>query len=940
MEQNQKHYYAFISYKREDEKWAKWLQHKLEHYRFPTNLNGRTDLPKNIRPTFRDVTDLEPGILSEKIDAALRDSQWLIVICSPRSAKSPWVCKEAQTFIDLGRADHIIPFIIEGIPQSNNPVTECYPEAILHMPKEQELLGANINEMGRDAAKIKVVSRMFGLKFDTLWQRHEREQRKRRGLIYSLIAIFIIFLLMVSGYIWKSRHELQITYENLSIANKNTENERMRAEQERDRAEAAEDSLRIQYEIIEQSQQNLTKAYDSIHNQIKIIEYASQELNEQFVKSASNEAKYRLEQGDIIGACHKIQSFVNPKDTLNIDGTLHPSIKQVLHIIYDSLNIQGVRTKPIGVWNVDTELSVIRFSKDGRYLVFATKLGYVSIIDVENGFNLLWEQYILNDITSIDIHPITNEIAVTSEKNGSVVCTDAGGITAHLGKKKYSRSIRFSNDGKYLAVTSLGNVEIYSTDNYKRIKYISYDEMQCDEHIWSVDFNKTSSEILIATNKECFSYDWILGNKNAIYNNKYGNKAIYSKDYKSVVQWGGSLGDDYINIYDAVSTEKKYSYNYRSRTNCWMNKDVLLYLNNQGEPIFKNTATNETIFSYQSEGSVITLDVHPNGSFIAAGSMNKVCLYPIEVYYGSNISDNNEGTECADLSPNKKYYAHYMSNGKLVVFDVEQFSTPVTVIPNLKGESFCFTPDSKHLIIGTREGKIGEWDLQGNLIRIFADSLPGKVLESMVMTGNSRYLFVSDEFGHNIYKFDYMSGRIVKTVNCMTSVKNIHLNNANTQLISSHADAPNCRIWDVDSLIHKISVLPMWSMLGNDAIFSHNDQLIAVASYNPIIYVINIKEDKRIELKGHTGASGVAFLTFIDNRTLASYGSDNLVIVWDLNSTLPLHKYYLKNGYPTSCCYIPSKKYIITGSRHGSHILYVPSTNDVIEFLNPFFIHR
>ena len=27
---------AFISYKREDEKWAKWLQKNLEHYKLPT----------------------------------------------------------------------------------------------------------------------------------------------------------------------------------------------------------------------------------------------------------------------------------------------------------------------------------------------------------------------------------------------------------------------------------------------------------------------------------------------------------------------------------------------------------------------------------------------------------------------------------------------------------------------------------------------------------------------------------------------------------------------------------------------------------------------------------------------------------------------------------------------------------------------------------------
>ena len=190
MEQN-KEYYAFISYKREDEKWAKWLQNKLEHYKFPTNLNGRTDLPKNIRPTFRDVTDLTPGLLAEEIDKALRSSEWLIVICSPRSAKSPWVCKEAQTFIDLGRADHIIPFVIEGNPFSNDSTTECYPEALLKQTEGKELLAANINEMGRDAAAIKVVARMFNLRFDNLWQRHLRAKNRRKIVIAILFVIFL-----------------------------------------------------------------------------------------------------------------------------------------------------------------------------------------------------------------------------------------------------------------------------------------------------------------------------------------------------------------------------------------------------------------------------------------------------------------------------------------------------------------------------------------------------------------------------------------------------------------------------------------------------------------------------------------------------------------------------------------------------------------------------
>lgn len=200
----QKEYFAFISYKREDEDWAKWLQHKLEHYRFPTNLNGRNNLPKRIYPTFRDVTDLTPGLLAEEIKQALLNSQWLIVVCSPRSARSPWVCKEAQTFIDLGRADHIIPFVIEGFPFSNDPVTECYPDALLQLTDGKELLGANINEMGRDAASIKVVARMFGLKFDTLWNRYEREQRKRRNIRISFFSMLVIIAWLITAWMIRS----------------------------------------------------------------------------------------------------------------------------------------------------------------------------------------------------------------------------------------------------------------------------------------------------------------------------------------------------------------------------------------------------------------------------------------------------------------------------------------------------------------------------------------------------------------------------------------------------------------------------------------------------------------------------------------------------------------------------------------------------------------
>ncbi len=176
-------YFAFISYKREDEKWAKWLQKRIESYRLPTALRKGTDLPNKIRPVFRDQSELSGGNLKAEIEKGLNGSKYLIVICSPRAAKSPWVSKEVQHFINQSREEFIIPFIIDGTPNASNPEDECFPEGLCQLTGEKEILGININEMGRDAAAIKVIARMLDLRFDTLWQRYKRQEEKEKTLL-------------------------------------------------------------------------------------------------------------------------------------------------------------------------------------------------------------------------------------------------------------------------------------------------------------------------------------------------------------------------------------------------------------------------------------------------------------------------------------------------------------------------------------------------------------------------------------------------------------------------------------------------------------------------------------------------------------------------------------------------------------------------------------
>ncbi len=195
--ESQFEYYAFISYKREDEKWAKWLQKKLENYKLPTVIRKEIPrLPKRIRPVFRDKTDLGAGLLTESLRSELSRSQYLIVICSPQAAQSEWVGNEINAFIEMGRTDHIIPFIVYGEPNSKDAVLECFHPIIKE--KMPEPLGINIQEIGKEQAFIKVVAKILGLRFDSVWNRHRRSLIRRR-----IVMVCVAFLILCGlGFVW------------------------------------------------------------------------------------------------------------------------------------------------------------------------------------------------------------------------------------------------------------------------------------------------------------------------------------------------------------------------------------------------------------------------------------------------------------------------------------------------------------------------------------------------------------------------------------------------------------------------------------------------------------------------------------------------------------------------------------------------------------------
>ena len=208
-------YRAFISYSHSDSRWASWLHGSIERYRPPEQLIGTVTahgaVPRRIAPIFRDREELPSATdLGSLINAALESSECQIVICSQQAAKSKWVNEEILAFKRLGREDRIFCLIVGGEPNATDipgrEDEECFPPALrFRLGPEGELGTTRTEPIAADArpgkdrkhnAKLKVISGLLGVGFDTL---KRREQQRRIRRMFALSCAAIAGMVLTSG---------------------------------------------------------------------------------------------------------------------------------------------------------------------------------------------------------------------------------------------------------------------------------------------------------------------------------------------------------------------------------------------------------------------------------------------------------------------------------------------------------------------------------------------------------------------------------------------------------------------------------------------------------------------------------------------------------------------------------------------------------------------
>ena len=91
---------------------------------------------------------------------------------------------------------------MDGVPHSKDNSLECFPPAILALPREKELLGTDLKKLGMYESFLKIIAALLRLDFDEVRERDYWERVKRNIILVSLFiaAIIIGYMLMPPPY--------------------------------------------------------------------------------------------------------------------------------------------------------------------------------------------------------------------------------------------------------------------------------------------------------------------------------------------------------------------------------------------------------------------------------------------------------------------------------------------------------------------------------------------------------------------------------------------------------------------------------------------------------------------------------------------------------------------------------------------------------------------
>ena len=430
-------YDAFISYRHTDlDKFVAEKIHKyLEEFKLPKSVLKEHKLEKSrIARVFRDKEELTiANNLEDPIIQALQSSEYLIVICSPRTKESEWCRKEVEKFIEFHGRSKILTVLIEGEPQESFPEELLFEEEVVRENGIDSIHRRNIEPLAADIRAnskskmvkliktelLRVIAPIFGLEYDDLRQRH-RERRIKKIVTASIAAASICLIVGVAGV-----------------------------------ASAL---------IINNQKDEIEKQKDEITTQKEQIQSQNDKLLLHQAESLADEALENLAQDRRIDAINKALTSVTSYEGMKMPYTASGryALTQALRV-YDIGNVNKAQSQLM----TDANISGIELSPSMKSVLALDKARIVYVWDVATGNlkikidDLAADVYYDNDISFVG----DNMLAYRNYDNKVVIVNMDNYEERVVSDTDGAMIIKGDNSGQYLAVNDYDTIKVYDANN-------------------------------------------------------------------------------------------------------------------------------------------------------------------------------------------------------------------------------------------------------------------------------------------------------------------------------------------------------------------------------------------------------------------------------------------------------------------------------------------
>lgn len=623
-------YDAFISYRHcELDKYvAENLHRILESYDLPKNIKEKLNITgKPIKRVFRDQEELPlSSNLEDPIIDALKESKYLIVICSPRLKESMWCKKEIETFKKLRGRKNIFCVLVEGEPKDSFPQEVLVDDdnKTLVEPLAADVRGETKKEVLKKlkTEKLRLIAPIFNLDYDDLRQRH-KQRRQKQILITSLIVATFFILFSI--------------YTSVMLIKINSQQKMLKLHQAESLSTKAKDYLKNdnRYDAIKSSYQSLTK-FNNVN-----MPYTA-------------EGEYALVESlglYDVGSSYKTISEIKTKGVASL---IKSSDNNKYAVVYD----EG---EEYTLFDTESLKTIKNFSVNGLYVTensftfigndlfaYINEKGNISIVDAKTGKLTKEINKEKDSFTSVKGDADGNYLSYIDDKKLYIYNVKENKAVGDISNKQsYLKQIYYSSDNKYLFVSTSNNNYDLNKEDYITVHVVDIDKVK---EINNVTYNASFVEgMLTKDNNVYMLMNRTIGmdfNMLVVSYNYIDNETNWSKTFEG--NFGKFITRSYpdgtnniavvnyqtVNVLDASNGDIVETFNTNSEVigiYSYMNKEIYLVFLKDGSVNFINMEYKNNVeymgkFEFNLD-KYSKVSQSKNGFLLIPNNDNRVILY-------------------------------------------------------------------------------------------------------------------------------------------------------------------------------------------------------------------------------------------------------------------------------------------------------------------------